>query len=79
MALIRDPSASRASTMGEDSSTRRPTAWTMRSMIRRYWCGVVKMMSLRWILPLRSIQISSYALHMISVIVLSASSASSGP
>ena len=39
MALIREPSASRASTMGDASSTRRPTPWTMRSMIRRYWCG----------------------------------------
>ena len=33
MAFTRDPSASRASTMGEDSSMRRPTAETMRSMM----------------------------------------------
>ncbi len=59
MALIRDPSASRASTMGDASSTRRPTPCTMRSMIRRYWCGEVNTISLRSILPLRSIQISS--------------------
>ena len=79
MALIREPSARRASTMGEDSSTRRPTPCTMRSMMRRYWCGEVKTISLRSILPLRSIQISSYALHMISVMLPSASMTSSGP
>ena len=47
MALIREPSASRASTIGEDSSTRRPTACTMRSMMRRYWCGELKTTLLR--------------------------------
>ena len=33
MALTREPSARRASTIGEDSSTRRPIAETMRSMM----------------------------------------------
>ena len=33
MAFTREPSGSRASTMGDDSSTRRPTRETMRSMI----------------------------------------------
>ena len=33
MAFTREPSARRASTMGEDSSTRRPMRETMRSMI----------------------------------------------
>ncbi len=33
MALTREPSCRRASTMGEDSSTRRPMRETMRSMI----------------------------------------------
>ena len=33
MALTRDPSCSRASTIGLDSSMRRPTVLTMRSMI----------------------------------------------
>ena len=79
MALILEPSARRASTIGEDSSTRRPTPCTMRSMMRRYWFGVVKTMSLRSIRPLRSIQISSNALHMISVMLLSASRVSRGP
>ena len=35
MALTRDPSGSRASTIGEDSSTRRPTAETIFSMTLR--------------------------------------------
>ena len=52
MALIREPSASRASTIGEDSSTRRPTACTIRSMMRRYWCGELKTTSLRSMLAL---------------------------
>ena len=33
MALTREPSCRRASTIGDDSSTRRPTRETMRSMI----------------------------------------------
>jgi hypothetical protein len=37
MALTREPSGRRASTMGEDSSTRRPTRETMRSMICSRW------------------------------------------
>ena len=37
IALTREPSGSRASTIGELSSTRRPTALTMRSMTRRRW------------------------------------------
>src|ERR1700688_826697 len=35
--LTRDPSLSRASQMGVDSSTRRPTRLTMRSMTCRIW------------------------------------------
>ena len=65
MALMREPSARRASTMGEDSSIRRPTAATIRSMMRRYCWFELKTTSVRSIRPLRSIQISSYALHMI--------------
>ena len=79
IALIRDPSARRASTIGEDSSTRRPTAATMRSMMRRYWSGEAKMMSLCTSVPPRSIQMSSKALHMISVMEPSDSKASRGP
>ena len=65
--------------MGDDSSTRRPTAATMRSMMRRYCACDAKTTSLGSILPLRSIQTSSYALHMISVMVPSASRTSRGP
>ena len=39
MALTREPSARRASTMGEDSSTRRPIAETMRSMMLIRWAS----------------------------------------
>ena len=37
IALTREPSGRRASTIGELSSTRRPTALTMRSMTRIRW------------------------------------------
>ena len=37
MALTREPSGRRASTIGLDSSMRRPTGETMRSMIRITW------------------------------------------
>ena len=37
MALTRDPSSRRASTIGLDSSMRRPTVLTMRSMMRIRW------------------------------------------
>lgn len=37
MALTREPSARRASTKGEDSSTRRPTADTIFWIIRSKW------------------------------------------
>jgi hypothetical protein len=37
MALTREPSGRRASTIGEDSSTLRPTRDTMRSMICSRW------------------------------------------
>ena len=37
MALTREPSGRRASTIGDDSSTRRPTRETMRSMICSRW------------------------------------------
>ena len=37
IALMREPSARRASTQGWNSSTRRPTADTMRSMMRSRW------------------------------------------
>ena len=37
--LTREPSGRRASTIGEDSSRRRPTGATMRSAMRRTWAA----------------------------------------
>ena len=45
MALTREPSARRASTIGLDSSMRRPTLLTMRSMICIRWRSSLKTMS----------------------------------
>ena len=45
IALTRDPSRSRASTIGLDSSMRRPTVLTMRSMICIRWRSSLKTMS----------------------------------
>ena len=45
--LTRDPSGRRASTIGDDSSTRRPSGATMRSMIRRMWASSRKRTELR--------------------------------
>ena len=42
IALTREPSRKRASTIGEDSSMRRPSGVMMRSMIRRSWRAFVK-------------------------------------
>ncbi len=39
IAFTREPSGSRASTLGEDSSTRRPTLATILSIVRRSWCS----------------------------------------
>ena len=54
MALTREPSGRRASTMGEDSSTRRPTRDTMRSMIFFKWSLSLKRDSVSTSLPERS-------------------------
>ena len=39
IALTREPSGRRASTIGDDSSTRRPTLLTMRSMTASRWAS----------------------------------------
>ena len=52
--LTRDPSARRASTIGEDSSIRRPTDDTMRSMTRRRWSSEMNRTLVRSIKPARS-------------------------
>ncbi len=67
IALTRLPSGRRASTIGEDSSTRRPTCETMRSMIRSTCASSVKLTFARSIRPLRSMYTSSAPLTMISV------------
>ena len=40
MAFTREPSGRRASTIGDDSSMRRPTCETILSITRRTCCGV---------------------------------------
>ncbi len=59
MALTREPSGSRASTIGELSSMRRPTAETIFSMTCRYWRSSVKESSVGSRRPSRSTQMSS--------------------
>jgi hypothetical protein len=53
-ALTREPSARRASTIGLDSSMRRPTELTIRSMICIKWASSLNMMSVSSSLPSRS-------------------------
>ena len=50
----RDPSGRRASTIGEASSTRRPTCETILSMIRRTWASSANAALVRSSLPWRS-------------------------
>jgi hypothetical protein len=54
IALTRLPSGRRASTIGEDSSMRRPTCDTILSMIRRRWALSTNEIDVRSSLPLRS-------------------------
>jgi hypothetical protein len=67
-ALTRLPSGSRASTIGLDSSTRRPTLPTILSIVRRRWFSSTKFPSTRCSRPSRSIQMSNGPLTMTSVI-----------
>ncbi len=59
MAFTREPSGRRASTIGEASSTRRPTAATILSITERYWMSSVKESSVGSRRPSRSTQMSS--------------------
>ncbi len=77
--MTRDPSFSRASHIGSDSSTRRPIVWTMRSITRRRLRSSSKDSDVSSILPRRSTKICSGLLTMISLTSGSRSSASSGP
>ena len=54
MALTREPSVRRASTMGDDSSTRRPIGAMIRSMIRITWSSFWKTTFVSSRRPLRS-------------------------
>ncbi len=54
IALTRLPSGRRASTIGDDSSMRRPTCETILSMIRSRWASSTKRTSVCSILPARS-------------------------
>ena len=54
MAFTLDPSASLASTMGQDSSILRPTAETIRSMIFFRWASSLNRAPVRWSFPERS-------------------------
>ena len=79
MALTREPSARRASQIGEDSSTRRPTWLTMRwQMLSSCWLSR-KRMPVRWILPPTSMNTVPAPLTMMSAISSRDSNGSSGP
>ena len=54
IALTREPSGRRASTIGDDSSMRRPTCQTMRSITRRRWSWEMKRVVVSCSRPLRS-------------------------
>ena len=78
-ALTRLPSGSRASTIGLDSSTRRPIRDTILSIVRRRCCS-----SVNWALtgvsrPLRSTQMLSGPLTMTSETSPSRRNGSIGP
>ena len=78
-AFTRDPSGRRASTSGEDSSTRRPTRETIFSMIRsRCWLSL-NSTGVRYSLPCRSTYTSRGVVTRMSDTVGSWSSGSSGP
>ena len=77
--LTREPSRNRASTMGDDSSTRRPIAETIRLMMRKRCAS-----SLKWTLvscncPKRSMKQRLWVLMRMSVTVGSFNNGSSGP
>ncbi len=65
-ALTRLPSGRRASTIGLDSSTRRPTRETILSMIRRRCDSSANTASAATSLPLRSSQMLAWPLTMTS-------------
>ena len=79
IAFTREPSGRRASTSGDDSSIRRPIWPTIFVMIRRRCDESLKVSVVGESRPARSIQMSRGPLTMISEIVGSERSRSSGP
>ena len=79
IAFTRLPSGRRASTIGEDSSMRRPTCATILLMIRRRCDSSLKRTEVWDSRPARSTQTSKGPLTMISETVSSASRRSIGP
>ena len=79
MAFTRDPSGSRASTIADDSSTRRPTWATILSRIRRRCPSLANCTSVGKIRPPRSMNISRWLFTMISVTVSSFRNREIGP
>ena len=79
MALTREPSGRRASTSGEDSSMRRPSGATMRSITLRMASSSENASGTCCSLPLRSTKMSVALLTMISLISGSVISLSRGP
>ena len=79
MAFTREPSARRASTIGELSSTRRPIRLTIRSMTRSRWASSWNVAVTRSSTPRRSTNTFRYVLTRMSLIVGSRSSGSRGP
>ncbi len=67
MALTRLPSGRRASTIGLDSSTRRPTRPTILSIVRRRCASSLNAPSTWWMRPARSTKMESGPLTMTSV------------
>ncbi|MGX1118357.1 hypothetical protein RKD37_003720 [Streptomyces ambofaciens] len=79
MTLTRSPEGRRASTIGFDSSTRRLTVETMRSMVCISWSWEAKRRGSCSTRPARSTKIASGPLTMISVIDASSRSGSRMP
>ena len=79
IAFTRLPSGRRASTIGDDSSMRRPICATILLMMRRRCDESAKWIGTWYRRPARSTQMSWGPLTMISVMVSSSSNRSSGP
>ena len=79
MALTREPSGNRASTIGTDSSKRLPSGAIILSIIIRTWSLEINFFVVNSILPWRSTYTWSLLLTIISVISSSRKRSSRGP